>query len=103
MKKGGWPGNPDFGGLISVEEGSQGGVSEEKKSWGATRVSLEPALKCGACGSRILIMDYCSKTFADTPMASNEVVSFVRENLQDLSCSRCGERRVQLVWIGRPH
>jgi hypothetical protein len=44
-------GNPDFSKLISADIESQEQATKEKNSWGAIRVSLEPALKCGACGS----------------------------------------------------
>jgi len=100
MNEWGWSGNSDFSWLISVDEESKERVTKENNSWETTRVSLKPALKCGACGSRIFVVDYCCKTFAETPMTSNEMVSLVREDLQDHSCSRCGAKGVQLVWIG---
>jgi len=70
MAEWGWLSNSDFSKLISIDEESEEPVPEENSSLGATRGSLEPTLKCGACGSRIFVIDYCSKTFAERSMAT---------------------------------
>ena len=100
MKHWGRLDNSDFTTFMSSDEDSEESVLQGRHSWGATRVSLEPTLKCSACGARLFVVDHCSEILPRRPMTNEEVVSFIRENMDELTCTRCGSGGMQLVWVG---